>query len=79
MDNEELIKRLRDIPCWVIGTETEETMLDAANALEAAEQRIADLERILKAVQENSGINFRLWQEAEAQLQKVMKDHADAD
>lgn len=40
------------------------------DALEAADKRIAELERILKAVQENSGINFRLWQEAEAQLPK---------
>ena len=44
--------------------------LDAIDAIEAAEQKIAELERILKAVQENSGINFRLWQEAEAQLPK---------
>ena len=43
---------------------------NAAAALKAAEKRIAELERILKAVQENSGINFRLWQEAEAQLPK---------
>ena len=45
-------------------------MRDAAAALEADEQRIAELERILKAVQENSGINFRMWQEAEARLPK---------
>lgn len=45
-------------------------MIDAADALEAADKRIAELERILKAVQENSGINFRMWQEAEARLPK---------
>lgn len=42
--NEELINRLRDVPCWAIGTIVEETMLDAADALEAAEKRISDLE-----------------------------------
>lgn len=45
----------------------------AADALEEADKRIAELERILKAVQENSGINFRMWQEAEAQLPKEGK------
>lgn len=48
MTNAELIKRLRDVPCWDIGTEIEETMLDAADALEAAEKRIARLEEDLK-------------------------------
>ena len=48
-------------------------MRDAADALEADEKLIAELERIMKSVQENSGINFRLWQEAEAQLQKEGK------
>lgn len=41
MYNVELINRLRDVPCWDIGTEIEETMLDAAKALEVAEKRIA--------------------------------------
>ena len=50
-------------------------MCDAADALEAAEKRIAELERILKAVQENSGINFRMWQEAEARMQTVTDCH----
>ena len=64
MTNAELIATLRGENYFV-------TLLhDAADALEAADKRIAELERILKAVQENSGINFRLWQEAEAQMQK---------
>ena len=66
MTNAELIAELRghilSVPLTLLH--------DAADALEAAEQRIAELERILKAVQENSGINFRLWQEAEAQIPK---------
>lgn len=49
---------------------TANLMHDAADAIEAAEQRISELERILKSVQKNSGINFRLWQEAEAQIPK---------
>lgn len=52
-----------------------QVMIDAADALKAAEKRIAELERILKAVQENSGINFRLWQEAEAMMQTVTECH----
>ena len=64
MTNAELIATLRGENYFV-------TLLhDAADALEADEKRIAELERILKAVQENSGINFRLWQEAEAQIPK---------
>ena len=66
MTNAELIAELRghirSVPLTLL--------LDAADALEAADKRIAELERILKAVQKNSGINFRLWQEAEAQMPK---------
>lgn len=47
-----------------------DTLEKCADALETDDKRIAELERILKAVQENSGINFRMWQEAEAQLPK---------
>ena len=68
MENTELIKALRSAS--TVSTAWRKLMCDAADALEAAEKRIAELERILKAVQENSGINFRLWQEAEAQLPK---------
>ena len=81
MTNAEIITALRccgslDTPCKGLcsyhGVEycLSKKDLDAANALEAADKRIAELERILKAVQENSGINFRVWQEAEAQLPK---------
>ncbi len=42
MKNAELNKRLRDVPCWAIGTEIEETMLAAADALESADKRIAE-------------------------------------
>ena len=71
MTNKELIKALRNHRvCDEDKCETCELMDDAADALEAAEKRIAELERILKAVQKNSGINFRLWQEAEAQMPK---------
>lgn len=66
MTNAELIAELRGHILSVPLT----LLRDAADALEAAEKRTAELERILKAVQENSGINFRLWQEAEAQLPK---------
>ena len=76
MTNAELIKALRncssprvgscmDCPYYKCVSCKWQMMEDAADALEAAEKRIAELERILKAVQENSGINFRLWQEAE--------------
>ena len=34
MNNAELISRLRDVPCRDIGTEIEETMLDAADLIE---------------------------------------------
>lgn len=71
MNNAELIAELRghilSVPLTLLH--------DAADALEAAEKRIAELERILKAVQENSGINFRLWQEAEARMQTVTECH----
>lgn len=78
MTNAELIKALKDAemyiryvaPSCIASSEAIEAIRAAADALEAAEKRIADLERIMKAVQENSGINFRLWQEAEAQLPK---------
>lgn len=80
MTNEELIKALRcENDCDDCAYHTDNAWshcdecgmaCDAADALEAADKRIAELERILKAVQENSGINFRMWQEAEAQLPK---------
>lgn len=47
MENTELINRLRDVPCWAIGTETEETMHAAANALESDEQRIDGLQKLV--------------------------------
>ena len=86
MTNAELIKALRncssprvgscmDCPYYKCVSCKWQMMEDAADALEAAEKRIAELERILKAVQENSGINFRLWQEAEARMQTVTNCH----
>ena len=44
MNNAELINRLRDVPCWAIGTEAEETMLAAADLIEAQAKRIEELE-----------------------------------
>lgn len=81
MNNAELIKAIRENEecnnCSMNGDCNERKMsLAAAAALEAVEKRIAELERILKAVQENSGINFRLWQEAEARMQTVTDCHA---
>ena len=38
----------------------------AADAIEKLVEEIGEKDRILKAVQENSGINFRMWQGAEA-------------
>ena len=78
MNNAELIKMLKDAEGYMIyvapncyaSCEAIKAIRAAADALEAAEKRIAEMERILKAVQENSGINFRLWQEAEAQMPK---------
>lgn len=43
MNNAELINRLRDVPCWAIGTETEEVMYDAADLIEAQAKRIEEL------------------------------------
>jgi hypothetical protein len=37
---------------------------DAADAIEA-------LQKNLKAVQENSGINFRMWEEAQAEVKRL--------
>ena len=83
MTNAELIAALKDAEGYLIyvapncyaSCEAIKAIRAAADALEAAEKRIAELERILKAVQENSGINFRLWQEAEARMQTVTNCH----
>ena len=72
-----LIKRLQDIPCWAIGTETEETMVAAANALEAADEKIADCVAAIDAlddsndayIKENERLKKRI-AELEAQLPK---------
>lgn len=57
MDNGELIKRLRDVPCWDIGTEIEETMLNAADALEAlqarADKQDAEITELLAVITKN--------------------------
>lgn len=37
---------------------------DAANAIE-------DLQKTLEAVQKNSGINFRMWKEAQAEVEQL--------
>ena len=75
MNNAELISMVRSIAKHGADWRINWVLNRAADELEAAEKRIAELERILKAVQENSGINFRLWQEAEARMQTVTNCH----
>ena len=43
---------------------------DAADAIEA-------LQKNLKAVQENSGINFRMWEEAQAEVKRLQEKLCD--
>lgn len=40
MTNEELINRMRNVPCWAIGTETEDTMIAAADELESISKTV---------------------------------------
>ena len=73
----ELIEALRKHANWIdacsctrqaptLACDWARHMRDAADAIERLVEDIGEKDRILKAVQENSGINFRMWQEAEA-------------
>lgn len=58
MTNAELINRLRDVPCWAIGTETEETMLAAADALEAQMPKEGECEAKKPKTVKETGYSF---------------------
>ena len=44
---------------------------DAAAAIEALQAEVDAMKETLKAVQKNSGINFRMWEEAQAEVKRL--------
>lgn len=57
-----------DCPYWSgLGCMDGQLMEDAAAAIEA-------LQKTLKAVQTNSGINFRMWEEAQAEVERLQAE-----
>lgn len=60
----EIAAELERTPNWAIGTHAEEVMKAGASAIKSLVGHILELEHNLKAVQINSGINFRMWKEA---------------
>lgn len=66
-DYTELVKALRSYSkesTWCASVVWEKLMLNAADAIEA-------LKKTLEAVQKNSGINFRMWEEAQAEVERL--------
>ena len=66
----EIAAELERTPNWAIGTHAEEVMNAGALAIKSLVGHILELEHILKAVQINSGINFRMREEAKSEVQK---------
>lgn len=72
MTNAELINRLRDVPCWEIGTETEETMLAAADALEAADEKITDYTAAIDALDDSNDAYIKENERLEKRIAELM-------
>ncbi len=50
------------------------TYEDGYGLYDAAADAIEELQKTLKAVQENSGINFRMWEEAQAEIERLQAE-----
>lgn len=50
---------------------------DATTAIEALQAEVDALKETLKAVQKNSGINFRMWEEAQAEVEQLKAEIID--
>ena len=73
IDYEQLVKALRSYSkesACCASVVWEKLMLDAADAIE-------ELQKTLKAVQKNSGINFKMWEEAQAEVEQLKAELID--
>lgn len=79
MTNAELINSLRDVPCWAIGTETEETMLAAADAIERLQADITKKDSQLAEWKQAWKTAYKCYQSAQAEIDEMRGAEPDAE
>lgn len=51
--------------------------LDAADAIETLQAEVDELKETLEAVKKNSGINFKMWEEAQTEVERLKAEIID--